>query len=44
MEELWERVEKEWDDIPASVCQGLIKSMPKRVMAVLKAKGGYTKY
>jgi hypothetical protein len=37
-------VEKEWDDIPALVCQGLIESMPRRVMVVLKAKGGHTKY
>ena len=44
MEELCERVEKEWDDIPASVCQGLIESLPRRISAVLKAKGGYTKY
>ena len=42
--ELWERVEKEWNEIPASVCQKLIESMPRRVTAVLKAKGGHTKY
>ena len=42
--ELWERIEKEWEDIPASECQKLIESMPRRVEQVLKAKGGYTKY
>ena len=42
--ELWELVEKEWNDIPPQVCQKLIESMPRRVAAVLKAKGGYTKY
>ena len=42
--ELWERVEVEWAKIDASVCQGLIESMPRRVAAVLRAKGGYTKY
>jgi hypothetical protein len=42
--ELWERVEKEWNKIDAKVCQNLIESMPRRVAAVLKAKGGYTKY
>jgi hypothetical protein len=42
--ELWERIEKEWEKIPASVCQNLIESMPRRVEAVLRAKGGYTKY
>jgi Transposase/DDE superfamily endonuclease len=42
--ELWERVEEEWNKIDAEVCQNLIESMPRRVAAVLKAKGGYTKY
>jgi hypothetical protein len=44
IKELWERAEKEWEAIPLKVCQGLIESMPRRVRAVLKAKGGYTKY
>ncbi len=44
MLELWERVEMEWNKIDAEVCQNLIESMPRRVAAVLKAKGGYTKY
>ena len=44
MEELWRRIEEEWEKIPAEVCQGLIESMPRRIEAVLKAKGGYTKY
>ena len=26
------------------VCQNLIESMPRRVAAVVKAKGGHTKY
>ena len=37
-----ERVEAEWDKIPAEVCQKLIESMPRRVEDV--SKGGYTKY
>ena len=44
MEELWDRTQKEWDQIPAEVCQNLIESMPDRVQAVLDARGGYTKY
>jgi len=44
MLELWERVEEEWNKIDAEVCQNLIESMPRRVAAVLKAKGGPTKY
>jgi stalled ribosome alternative rescue factor ArfA len=39
-----ERVEEEWNKIDAVVCQNLIESMPRRVEAVLKAKGSYTKY
>ena len=42
--ELWERVEKEWEAIPQSVCRDLVESMPRRVAAVIEAKGGYTKY
>ena len=44
MLELWERVEVEWNKIDAEVCQNLVESMPRRVAAVLKAKGGPTKY
>ena len=42
--ELWERVEEEWNKIDTAVCQNLIESMPRRIEAVLKAKGGHTKY
>lgn len=42
--EHWERIQKVWLEIPASVCQNLIASMPERVQAVLKAKGGHTTY
>ena len=42
--EFWERVQVEWEKIESSVCQELVESMPRRVEAVLKAKGGYTKY
>jgi hypothetical protein len=42
--ELWERIEKEWEAIEPEVCQNLIESMPRRVQAVIKAKGGNTKY
>ena len=44
MLELWERVQKEWDAIEPEVCQNLIESMPRRIKALLKARGGYTKY
>ena len=42
--ELWERTQEEWSKIEPSVCQNLIESMPRRIKAVLEAKGGYTKY
>src|SRR6266478_1792263 len=42
--ELWDRFQEEWEKIEPSVCQNLIESMPRRIEAVLKAKGGYTKY
>ena len=42
--ELWERVEEEWERTPQEVIRNLIESMPRRVQAVLKAKGGITKY
>ena len=44
LHQLWGRVEKEWEKIDKSVCQNLIESMPRRLAAVIKAKGGYTKY
>lgn len=42
--ELWDRVQKLWEEIPKEECQKLIESMPRRLEAVIKAKGGYTKY
>ena len=42
--ELWERVVEQWNRIPPETCQRLIESMPRRVQAVIKAKGGHTKY
>ena len=42
--ELWERVEKEWDAIPVDLYKTLIESIPRRINAVIKARGGYTKY
>jgi hypothetical protein len=44
IQELWTRVEHEWDNIPVSICCELINSMPERIKSVLKSKGGHTKY
>jgi hypothetical protein len=42
--ELWERILVEWEKIPRETCEKPTSSMPDRVRAVYKAKGGYTKY
>ena len=42
--ELWERVDAEWNKIPTNVCKDFIENMPRRIAAVLRAKGRYTKY
>ncbi len=42
--ELWERVEREQEEIDASVCQKLIEGLPKRFLEVYQANGGYTKH
>jgi transposase len=42
--EVWDRVAKVWGEIEPEVCQKLIESMPRRIAAVIKAKGGHTKY
>ena len=44
MNQLWERIELEWNNINAETCRILIDSMPRRMMAVIKARGGYIKY
>jgi transposase len=44
MNELWERIEKIWNEISPDICSNLIESMPNRIQAVLKAKGKWTKY
>ena len=44
MQELWERVEQQWEAIPQDICIRLIESMPRRIAAVLKGKRKYTKY
>lgn len=44
IQELWERVQVEWEKIPKEECLNLINSMPRRIQAVLRAKGGHTKY
>ena len=42
--ELQERCDEEWNKFSAETCLKYYESMPARVQAVLKAKGGHTKY
>lgn len=42
--DLWERVEEQWATFTKEDCRRYIDSMPARIKAVIKAKGGYTKY
>src|SRR5882724_10080021 len=42
--ELWDRVVEEWNKIPPEKCHKLIESMPRRIQAVIRAKGGHTDY
>lgn len=44
VDQLWTRVQEVWDRIEPEECQRLIRSMPRRIEAVVKAKGSNTKY
>ena len=44
MLELWDRYEEVWNKISKEEVLNLIDSMPRRIDALLKAKGGYIKY
>lgn len=37
-------LEKLWSEIPKNILEVYVNSMPNRCMAVIKAKGGHTKY
>lgn len=40
----FEALEAAWENIDSGYLQNLVESMPRRLEAVLKAKGGHTKY
>jgi transposase len=42
--ELWDRVVAAWNNITQEQCRALIDSLPRRLEAVVKARGGHTKY
>jgi hypothetical protein len=39
-----EKIQEVWNEIPQSTLDKLIDSMPRRCAAVIKSKGGPTKY
>jgi hypothetical protein len=43
-DELWSEVLKAWNEIPVSTCMKLVDSMPRRMQAIIRAKGSNTKY
>ena len=42
IDQLWKRCDEEWNKFSAETCLKYYESMPARVQAVLKAKGGHT--
>lgn len=43
-DELWEKIQDIWNNIPAEVCLNLVRSMPRRLEQIRKSKGGHTIY
>ena len=44
LEQLWKVAQEEWNRIPGEQIRSLYRSIPRRLNAVLAAKGGHTKY
>lgn len=44
LDELWEVVQREWENLDKEFLESLYKSMPRRVCALKDARGSYTKY
>jgi hypothetical protein len=43
-EALWEAIQQEMEATPKELCRILVESMPHRIQAIIKEKGGSTKY
>jgi len=44
VDELWGQVLVAWDRTPSEVCRNVVESKPRRIGAVIKAKGAQTKH
>jgi len=44
LDELWEQVQDAWGSTDKAQCLDLVRSMPRRLREIRKAKGGYTRY
>ena len=43
-DDLWEKIQVVWQNIEVEFVQKLIRTMPTRVVDLLAAKGGYTRW
>ncbi|GFU00722.1 transposable element Tcb2 transposase [Trichonephila clavipes] len=43
-DELWLRIQTMWNSLLRADIQNLFDSMPRRIAALIAARGGYTKY
>ncbi|TFK58033.1 hypothetical protein BDN72DRAFT_782606 [Pluteus cervinus] len=43
-DELWEALQEEWHKIPLKYIRKLYLSIPRRIQALVRANGRYTKY
>ncbi|GFU79933.1 transposable element Tc1 transposase [Trichonephila clavipes] len=43
-DELWLRIQTIWNTLPQTDIKNLFNSMPRRVAALIAARGGHTKY
>ena len=41
---LWDKLQDVWNGVEVEVCRRLILTMPERIQAVIKAKGGHTRW
>jgi len=44
VKQLWERLEREWWAIDPAQCRRLVEPLPRRIEAVIKARGGHIRY